>query len=269
MAIDELAPNMTGLGFQTTLYVGGQPANYSISANDDLELKDGQVALAYAGMSSTIVYGYSSTAYTSAAFGVPFDATITNVVNGANLTLAYYVSNWDFVTAAVFVPGPAPSGNIAGFTSSGINNFATASVRDMANQQSALPAVPVLSTQLSPRGSAPVYGGTNMIHWRIFPVPSGGIVTVEHVGSTSNSTPFCDRVEIFEADAGIAGDDAATVPTNLTYRATASATAIPFYDNGFQRFWTYKTAALSPAIAAGRAVAACFKSGSALFSRQG
>jgi hypothetical protein len=270
MAIDELAPNMTGLGFQTTLYVGGQPANYSISANDDLELKDGQVALAYAGMSSTIVYGYSSTAYTSAAFGVPFDATITNVVNGANLTLAYYVSNWDFVTAAVFVPGPAPSGNIAGFTSSGINNAAIASVRDMANQVGSLLApVPVLSTQLSPRGSAPAYGGTNMIHWRIFPAPSGGIVTVEHVGSTSNSTPFCDRVEIFESDVAAANGDAATVPTTLTYRATAAATAIPFYDNGFQRFWTYKTAALSPAIPANSAVAACFKNGSALFSRLG
>lgn len=275
MAIDEALPNITGIGFQTALYTGGQPATYSFSANDDLELWQGSVTLTYGGH-APINYPYGSSAYTTGAFGTPFDGTFVNVVNGAALTLGYYINQFDFATTAAFVPGGAPSGNVAGFASGTVNTGVTANVRDVAAQSAAVPLVaPVLITQLSVRGGAPGY--TAMIDFRVTTVSGTNAVTVRETLPSSVSAPFCDRIDIYEvveaggdalaagmaANNALIGDDAGDM---LVYRSSiAVSIADPFTDNGFQRFYS-RTSSIHTDVGTSFYVAACVKSGSALFS---
>lgn len=273
MAIDEALPNITGIGFQTTLYTGGSPATYNFSANDDLELWQGSVTLAYAGH-APINYPYGSAAYTTPAFGTSFDGTFANVLNGAALTIGYYVNQYDFTTTAAFVPGPAPTGNVAGFTSGGVNNGVTANIRDVAAQPAAVPLVaPVLITQLSVRGAAPGYGV--MIDFRITAKSGSNAITVQDAAASSVTAPFCDQVDIYEvveaggdaivagmaANNALIGDDAGDM---LVWRSTVTAAPV-LTDNGFQRFFTY-TSATHTNVGTGLYVAACVKSGSALLS---
>ena len=274
MAIDEALPNITGIGFQTALYAGGSPATYSFSANDDLELWQGQVTLTYTGH-APVNFPYGASAYSTPAFGTPFDGAFANVVNGAALTLSYYINQYDFATTAAFVPGGAPSGNVAGFTSGGVNTGVTANIRDVAAQSAAVPLVaPVLITQLSVRGGAPAYG--TMIDFRITAQSGTDAITVQDAAASSVTTPFCDRVDIYQvieaggdvlaagmaANNALIGDD---VGDMLVYRSTVTAAPV-LTDNGFQRFFTYTSASHSPAAAANFYVAACIKSGSALLS---
>jgi hypothetical protein len=308
IAIDGALPNITGIGFQTTLYAGGSPAQYDFSANDDLELKEGQVTLQYLGAAGPcgaacasgtgvaflgpmggVIYPYGTAAYTTPAFGAPFDGTITNVLNAQALTLSYYIVRYDITTVAAFVPGAAPSGNVAGFTSSEIQSNIIANVRDIAYQQAAVPIgpTPILNTQIADRvggaAGAPAYGaGLNgMIDFRIVGL-AGGIVTVRDAATSSVAAPFCDRVDIYEAvDAGGAAPAGANTMTandaslgdaagdGLRWRQTIAAAPV-LTDNGFQRFWTYTSTSLAlptgmPA-ATGLYVAACLRSGSALLS---
>jgi hypothetical protein len=283
MAIDEAAPNITGIGFQTSLYAGGQPATYSFSANDDLELWQGSVTLAYTGH-APINYPYGSSAYTSGAFGVPFDGVFANVVNGASLTLGYYIDQYDFATAAPFVPGVGATGNVLGFTSGGVNNGVTANVRDVAAQTAAAPLVaPVLITQLQQRVAAPAYA--TMIDFRIVAKSGGNAISVRTALPSSVSLPFCDRIDIYEVaenttapdvlaagmlanDASI-GDDAAgpgDPGDRLIYRSSIVVNAgDPFLDNGFQRLYTHVSGNHTN-LGTGFYVAACVKGGSALLS---
>jgi hypothetical protein len=279
IAIDGALPNITGIGFQTGTYVGAQPATYSFSANDDLELRDGQVTLGYGGLAAPLVYPYSTAAYSTPAFGAPFDGTIVNVLNSQSLTLSYYIVRFDWTTAAAFVPGAAPSGNVAGFASSGIQTNIVANVRDIAFQQAAVPIgpTPILVTQITDRVAAPGYGV--MIDWRVLG-KGGGTITIRDAAASAVSTPFCDRVDIYEVvEAGgdaiaagmlvndpLIGDDAGD---GIRFRATVAGAPV-LTDNGFQRFFTYTQAlpALPPGVpaASGFFTAACVKSGSALFS---
>lgn len=274
MAIDEALPNITGIGFQTALYTGGQPATYSFSANDDLELWQGSVTLAYTGH-APVNFPYGAAAYSTGAFGTPFDGTFANVVNGAALTLSYYINQYDFATTAAFVPGPAATGNVAGFTSGGINNGVTANVRDVAAQQAAVPLVaPVLNTQLLARVGAPGYGV--MIDFRITNQSASDVLTIQDAAASSVTAPFCDRIDIYQVidaggaapAAGMAANDASIgdfAGDMLVYRSTVSAAPV-LTDNGFQRFFTYTSATHSPAAAGNLYTAACIKSGSALLS---
>jgi hypothetical protein len=305
VAIDEALPNITGIGFQVGLYTGGAAAVYSFSANDDLELWNAQVQLTYADatamgggvvMNPYVRYPYGSTAYTTGTFGTPFDGTFTNVVNGAPLTLGYYIVRWDFATTAAFVPGAGATGNVAAFTSSRLNNGVTANVRDVAAQAAAVPLVaPVLTTQLSDRvgGAAGAPGYGVMIDFRIMVKSGANAITVQDAAASSVTAPFCDRIDIFEVvdDLGggnvppVGGPPVGGVPNpafgasamtandpalatgagdGLVYRSTIG-TAPVLTDNGFQRFFTY-TSAVHTNIGTGLYVAACVKSGSALLS---
>jgi hypothetical protein len=276
MAIDEALPNITGIGFQTALYDGGMPATYGFSANDDLELWQGSVTLTYTGH-APINYPYGSSAYTTGAFGTPFDGVFVNVVNGAALTIGYYIDQYDFGTAAAFVPGVAPSGNVAGFTSGGVNTGVTANIRDVAAQPAAAPLVaPVLGTQLSPRAGAPAYVASGMIDFRVMS-KAGGFIAVQTAMPSSVSVQYCDRIDIYEVvEAGgdaiaagmlasdpLIGDDAGDM---LVYRASIAVSGTdPFVDNGFQRLFT-KTSAALVSVGTGFYSGACVKSGSALLS---
>jgi hypothetical protein len=303
VAIDAAVPNITGIGFQTALYAGAQPATWTFSANDDLELRDGQVTLnywgaagpcgapcasgsgvAFLGPAGGVTYPYGTAAYTSPPFGVPFDGTIVNVLNNSSLTLGYYIVRFDIGTAAAFVPGIAPSGNVAGFTSGEIQSNVVANIRDVAFQSALAPlAAPILNTQITDRvggaGGAPGY--TAMIDWRI--LAKGATIVVRDAAPTSLATPFCDRVDIYEAVNPAGGGGAAPVAgmlandpalgadagDGLRWRGTMAGAPAPT-DNGFQRFFTYTSAlpALPPGVpaATGLFTAACVKSGSALLS---
>jgi hypothetical protein len=276
MAIDEALPNITGIGFQTALYAGGTPATYSFSANDDLELWQGSVTLTYGGH-APINYPYGSSAYTTGAFGVPFDGAFVNVLNGAALTIGYYINQFDFGTAAAFVAGIAPSGNVAGFTSGTVNTGVTANIRDVAAQSAAVPLVaPVLLTQLSVRGAAPLYAAT-MIDFRILTKSGTNVISVQTVMPSSVSLQFCDRIDIYEVvEAGgdviaaamlasdpLIGDDAGDM---LVYRSSIAVSGTDlFTDNGFQRFFA-KVSVAHTNVGTGLYSAACVKSGSALLS---
>ena len=66
---DEKFHNL-GIGFQTALYTGGQPASFSFSANDDYEIKDGLVTLTYgvgtwANTTPVVTYDYGAAAFTT------------------------------------------------------------------------------------------------------------------------------------------------------------------------------------------------------------
>jgi hypothetical protein len=292
VAIDELAPNITGIGFQTALYTGGQPATYSFSANDDLELWQGQVTLTYGGH-AVVTFPYGATAYTSPSFGTPFDGSFVNVLNGAALTIGYYINQYDFASVAAFVPGAAPSGNVmlaggaAAFTSGGVNTGVTANIRDVAAQQAAVPLVaPVLLTQLAVRAGAPAYNWngvpanptTGMIDFRIIAHSGTHVITVQDAAPSSTSVAFCDRVDIYEvveaggdaivagmaANNALIGDD---VGDALVYRSTVTAVPVPgaIPDNGFQRFLNYVSAAHTN-VGTGLYAGVCVKNGSALFS---
>ena len=274
IAIDEALPNITGIGFQTALYVGGQPATYSFSANDDLELWQGSVTLAYAGH-APVNFPYGAAAYSTGAFGTSFDGTFANVVNGAALTLSYYIDQYDFATTAAFVPGPAATGNVAGFTSGGINNGVPANVRDVAAQQAAVPLVaPVLNTQLQARVGAPGYGV--MIDFRITAQGANDVLTIQDAAASSVTAPFCDRIDIYQVidaggvapAAGMAANDASIgdfAGDMLVYRSTVSLAPV-LTDNGFQRFFTYTSGSHLPAAGANLYAAACIKNGSAFLS---
>jgi hypothetical protein len=304
VAIDGALPNITGIGFQTALYAGAQPATYSFSANDDLELRDGQITLNYWGAAGPcgapcasgsgvaflgplggVTYPYATAAYTSAPFGVPFDGTIVNVVNNTSLTLGYYIVRFDIGTAAgPFVGGAVPAGgNVAGFTSGEIQSNVVANIRDVAFQSALAPlAAPILNTQITDRvggaGGAPGYGV--MLDWRI--LAKAPNIVVRDAAPSSVSTPFCDRVDIYEAvngpgaatlaAAGMTANDPALgdeAGDGLRFRGTIAAAPV-LTDNGFQRFFTYTSAvpALPPGVPAATVLfsAACVKSGSALLS---
>jgi hypothetical protein len=300
IAIDQALPNITGVGFQVALYVGGSPADYNFSANDDLELMQGQVSLSYTGgafaacgaacasgtgvpfpgATGVVIYPYGSSGaggFVTPSFGAPFDTPIVNVLNGTVLTLGYYIVRFDIATVAAFVPGAAPSGNVAGFTSSEIQDGVIANVRDVAFQQAALPIMaPILNTQIMDRTSIPGYGA--MIDWRI--MAKGATVVVRDAAPSALSVPFCDRVDIYEAvDDGVSAPAAGMTANDPTLgdgvgdglRFRMSVTAAPVLtDNGFQRFFTYTSPSTALPVglpaATGLFTAACVKSGSALLS---
>lgn len=274
--IDEAAPNITGIGFQTALYVGGQPASFSFSANDDYEIKDGLVTLTYGGALPastwtnpvpTVTYNYGASAFSATSFAAsPWDNTWVNVLNGQTLTLNYLLGGLDHTIAG---------GSTATISTSSIISNAAANVRDWASQVGGGISAPILSTQVTPTANyawATLAAdgstiGSNMTSWAL--APSGKTttsITMQQVGITSVSKYTCSRIDIFSVNAGSAvGPIDAATTTALTYVGTTNYTAAPpFTDNGINRFHNYTvTGTFSLAT---NYVAACVQGGRALFS---
>jgi hypothetical protein len=228
IAIDNVLPNITGIGMQTGTYVGGAAANYGFAANDDLELKDGQLTfqflgpagvpcgapcasgtgVAFLGPMGGVQYPYGVPAYTSGSFGTPFDGTIVNVLNfSTQLTLGYYITRYDWTDGTAFLSAGAPggpTGNVALTAFGEIQSNIIANVRDVAFQSAVAPIVGnVLNTQITdrPSGGAMPAGGlawTTMRDWRIMS-KAGGSIIVRDAAPTSFGAKFCDRVDIYEA----------------------------------------------------------------------
>ncbi|MEP7346826.1 MAG: hypothetical protein ABI877_16250, partial [Gemmatimonadaceae bacterium] len=281
VVIDELAPNITGIGFQTALYTGGQPASFSFSANDDYEIQDGLVTLSYLNSVTdpltgniawnnpvpSLTYDYGAALFAPAKFAAsPWDNIWINVLNGQTLTLNYLLGNLDTV---------APIDSVPGYKSSGIINMAGANVRDWAGQTGAGIAAPILSTQvgITPRvdwGTITSTGSTgpagNMTRWHI--LSKGTLfVTVEQIGVSGTSFAACSRVDIYEANVGAVGNGPLDAPTttSLVWRAQGNFTqnTTPFTDNGQRRFYTY-TVTIPQALGSGIYTAVCIQSGRGL-----
>lgn len=122
-AYDPGTPNITGLGYSSSLYVGGQPATFSISANDDLEIVSAALGINYSGMPNVgcPVGGCQGILYPEGTltildqFGNPLQPwtsgpgalPITAVINGAPITLPYFIARID--ESCIFNANPYPS----------------------------------------------------------------------------------------------------------------------------------------------------------------
>jgi uncharacterized protein YjdB len=224
-AVDLAAPNVTGLGFSTGLYTAGQPATFSISANDDLELIDGTVALTYTNALlpfGTLRYPFGSPALSSPAFGVAFDNALTPVINGAALTIGYYIGAIEITDGA---------GNLQANVVGTFPSPAAANVRDVAGAAAAGISAPMLATQFAPIGTSPFAAQTQLTNWRILS-NTGGTMVVQHTGPTSISTPYCDAVAVVEQDGA----------NNQLVVVGVISGAPVLTDNGLNRFWTYTSA---------------------------
>lgn len=276
IVIDELAPNITGIGFQTALYTGGQNASFSFSANDDYEIRDGRVTLTYAGTVPastwvnpvpTVTYSYGATAFTVGSFSASaYDNTFVNVLNGQTLTLSYLLGALDATPAA---------GTTAAFVSSSIISNAAANVRDWAGQTGGGISAPILSTQVAAASSyawattsaSGASIASNMTAFQITAKTAGTSVTVQQTGASSTSLFACSRIDIFEANAlAVAGSVDAVTTTALTYVGTASFSSVNFTDNGINRFYNYGAIPVATTGGSGLYTAACVMGGRALFS---
>jgi len=272
-----LAPNITGLGFASAFYTPGAAAAFGFSANDDLEIIDATAAVALnvpSGAGTALRYPYGSLS----PLGTRWDATITNVVNGAAASIGYFLFRVDEMCSAAATPYascPAPAGapyitTSKPTTSAQYNNAGaltnadklptsvSANVNDVAGQSAVAPiTAPMLNTQFNPStGISQQWSAADLISWS--GVVSGGNVVATHVASTSIVVPYFDGASLWRL-----------YGTEWVYCTAFSAPVLT--DNGSHRFWTYTTAVPSGANACAVAGGGVWrvmgtKSGAGLFS---
>ncbi|MGE0554253.1 MAG: Ig-like domain-containing protein [Gemmatimonadales bacterium] len=256
-AADHLAlPNITGLGFTPGFYTPGAPAAFGFSANDDLEVIDATAAVTQVVDQSSggtaLRYGVGSLT----ALGTRWDNVITNVVNGANASIPYFLFRVDEMCTAAATPyASCPDPTIAPYNpllapyittsqlklaagadtadytagAAALPTVVSADVADVAGQLSGTPiSAPMLATQFNPstglfRG---VWDAADLIAWS--GVNSGpGTAIATHVASTSIVVPFFDGVELWRLN-------------NAAEWVHCGAFPAPtLTDNGNHRFWTY------------------------------
>lgn len=231
-AVDQYAvPAITGLGFAQTLYTGGQPATFGISANDDLEIIDGTLALYYdLNNDNTTEFVVRYPLGSLSALGTRWDNTLTGIVNGAGLTISSFIGRLDTTLTATNLPSPNPAAYSDSVKT--MPDSVAANVGDVAGQTAAAPIkVGMLTTQFTPMvqpwTTAPsgVFGDANST-WR--GANASGTVTVTQNTGTSVTSPYFDRVDLYGIVAG-----------ELVY-CTTFATPVRT-DNGVYRTWTYTT----------------------------
>jgi hypothetical protein len=255
-AADHLAaPNITGIGFASALYTPGAAAPFGFSANDDLEIIDATVAVTQtipSGGSSVIRYPLGSLS----PLGTRWDATITNVINGATASIDYFLFRIDETCSAAATPYagcPAPGAPAAYVTApktavsanytanaAALPTNVSATVADVASQLAA-PAIsaPFLTTQFSPStGIAEPWTAADLISWGA--VLTGGNVIATHVASTSIVIPFFDRVSLWRLD-----------QVNNEWVRCGLYGAPVLTDNGAHRFWTYTITAPTTGVCTG------------------
>lgn len=241
-----LPPNITGIGFASAFYTPGAAAPFGFSANDDLEVIDATVAVTQtipSGGSSVLRYPLGSLS----PLGVRWDATITNVINGANASIDYFLFRVDETCSAAGVPYagcPAPGGPPVYITApktAAVGDYTanaaalpaqvSATVADVASQLAA-PAIsaPFLATQFNPStGISQQWHTADIVSWSVAVVGSNLVAT--HVASTSIVVPYFDAVLFWRLD---------TVDNEWVRCGAFPAPALT--DNGAHRFWTYTVA---------------------------
>ncbi len=262
-AIDQYAgPTTTGVGFQSALYQGGLAGVFGISANDDLEIIDGAAFLSYPNVqigdpiaftNAQVGYGFGGLA----GLGVRWDATLTNVLNGAALTIPYFVRRVEQVceSAGVPVAGCAATGDpfdntLTNGTTQTVGvtdvNGVTVNVADVASTPGNVLSASMLASQLATPGVAAPFATTSGItcttafgppalpaactirNWSFANV--GGNLVATHTASTSIVSPYFDQVQLYEL-----------IFTGTAYQWTFRGTYVApsSTDNGFARIWTY------------------------------
>ena len=259
-----LAPNITGLGFASAFYTPGTAAPFGFSANDDLEIIDATAAVTLnvpTGGSNILRYPFG----TLSPLGVRWDATITNVVNGAAASIAYFLFRVDEMCTAAATPyagcpnpltapynpllapyintSKQPTLGTAALTDAQYNNaglltnadklptLVSANVNDVASQSAALAiSAPMLASQFSPStGISQQWTAADLISWSGSTTAVAGSVVATHVASTSIVVPYFDGASLWRLIAG-----------EWTYCAAFPAPALT--DNGSHRFWKYTVA---------------------------
>lgn len=272
---DVAAPAITGLGFASGFYTPGTAASFGISANDDLEVINGTLLVTQANAQGAVGLRYPFG--TLNALGTRWDATITNVINGAPLNIPEFIFRVDGVCTAAGVPYascPATVGVVNTVSAEYATGAAqlptamTANVNDVGfNPGGGIGPVAMLPTQFSPStGIAEPWVAADLIQWN--GSVSGANAVAAHMASTSIVVPFFDSVGLWRVN--IAGE---LVFCGIKFPAPVLT------DNGVNRFWTYTTAiptaangactnpSVGPAtFAAGTWRAVAFKGGAVLVS---
>ncbi len=251
-AVDQVAgPNITGLGFATALYTPGNPAPFGFSANDDLEIIDGTLAVSQlipTGGATALRYPLG----TLTPLGTRWDATLTNVLNGQNASIPYFIFRVDEMCSATATPYancPDPTGlaynplgapyittsklavvDAAQYLSGAAHlpTSVSANVDDVAWQVAGAPiSAPMLNTQFSPNtGISEQWTGADIISWDLDLVSTPGTAIARHVASTSIVVPFFDNASLWRL-----------YGTEWVNCGAFPAPALT--DNGQHRFWTY------------------------------
>ncbi|MHB1329685.1 MAG: hypothetical protein ACYC2K_15915, partial [Gemmatimonadales bacterium] len=259
---DDIAPpNITGLGFLVNaFYTPGAVAPFTFSASDDLEVIDGTLAVTQAipsGAGTALRYPYGSLT----PLGVRWDDQITDIVNGANGAIPYflfrvdescsaaatpYAACVDPATIGVTPPVPYITTSILGDVANGTSVLADttqyglgatklptqveANVNDVAGQEALVPRVaPMLPTQFNPQAglTTTTWAAADLLAWSAS-VVSSNVVAV-HVASTSIVVPFFDHAGLWRL-----------YGTEWVYCGQMPAPTLT--DNGAHRFWTYTQA---------------------------
>ncbi len=250
-----LPPNITGLGFNTGFYTPGAAAPFGFSANDDLEIIDATAAVSMhiptlAGTALRYPFGSLS------PLGTRWDATITNVVNGALASIGYFLFRVDEMCTAAATPYPAcPAPLVFPYINSSKIPFTTsqvitdglynvgapgavnggklptvvsANVNDVASQTAAAPiAAPMLSSQFNPStGISEQWSAADLISWSGSTTEVAASVVGTHVASTSIVNPYFEGASLWRLNG-----------TEWTYCAAFPAPVRT--DNGQHRFWKY------------------------------
>ncbi|MBX3146013.1 MAG: Ig-like domain-containing protein [Gemmatimonadales bacterium] len=256
---DLLPPNITGLGFASAFYTPGTMAPFGFSANDDLEIIDATLAVTMAipsGAGTALRYPYGSLT----PLGVRWDDQITNVINGVNSSIPYFLFRVDEACSAAATPyaacvDPATIGvtppvpyittSILGDVANGTSVLAdttqyglgatklptavSANVNDVAGQSAAAPiSAPMLATQFNPQAglTTTTWATADLLAWSASVVTTN--VVAVHVASTSIVVPFFDHASLWRL-----------YGTEWVRCGQFPAPALT--DNGAHRFWTYTT----------------------------
>jgi hypothetical protein len=261
---DLAAPNMTGIGFQTTPYAQGQPGAFSFSANDDLNIIEAQLGFNYNGLIAPavgILFPYQSAAVQEGAgFGIVWPtlkSQLAFVLNAATVS-APVIFRIDQV--CVFDANPYPSCDVTQWGTGSrpelneyntnlnggglltdvqkLPQFVLANVRDQVDHESLTGAVgALLNTQFTPSTGIPapwgVAGdippiGLDIANWTIAAV--GNNIVATHRTRSSNGLSVFTSVHLMRFNA---------VTNVWTHCAVYVNPTAPTIDNGSFRTWTY------------------------------
>jgi hypothetical protein len=237
-AKDDLAgADITNLAVGQLLYAVGSSASFNVWGSDDLEVIEGTLALAY--NNDNLLAPEFRVRYPYALFpiGARWDATLTNAVSGASLTISSLLGRIDSVNVADSLPFANAAYNSAGLA---LPDSVYANLRDVASQEDGTPLAIGLDSltmftaasygsgnAAAWRGTAGVFDATPNRTWSGSTVAGNKLAT--HLTSTSITEPFFASVNLY----GLIGGE-------LVFCGTMGTPVMT--DNGVFRIWQYTVA---------------------------
>jgi hypothetical protein len=247
-AIDIVAPQVTGINFPASLPGASQVA-FVPNGSDDLEVISGALYLTYPNMTggplryssfSNLDSPWNSTLATPVGNGAPFGSAGFTVPHG-------FLNGIDVVNAADSTPPVAVSGTYAptlvGAQFYDIKHGVVA-LAGASPDSSGVFNAGILPAQLQP---GTPFSAVGVGQWYI-QAAAGAAIQVRAKTATSITNPPFPQVAFFRLVGAVwqyIGTTVANAPTNPT-----------LFDNGFDRFWTYTSPAVSPALTTGNLIRA-------------